>query len=123
MVQDRTASGCEGQAGRENELTGAPCAMRYQNELAPYHGQHLQPMPVSRPRSSTADDVRERLVRLEVTSEFLDHRISLLEQGSKSMSSERLKWAVGWVLILASAGVLKWPEIAINLAATLGGGK
>jgi hypothetical protein len=101
----------------ENELTGAPCAMRYQNELAPYHGQHL----ISRRPSKPPSSLSERLVRLEVTQEFLDRRISLLEQGSKSMSSERLKWAVGWVLILMSAGVLKWPQIAINIAATLGG--
>lgn len=107
------------EAGDENELTGAPCAMRYQNELATYSGQQL----ISRRPSEPPSSLSERLVRLEVTQEFHHHRISLLEQGSKSMSSERLKWAVGWVLILASAGVLKWPEIAINLAATLGGGQ
>lgn len=107
------------ETGDENELTGAPCRMRYGHELATYSGQQHQLRPVSAPQWSLSE--RERLVRVEVIQEVQGRELQMLRMHMSRSSSERLKWAVGWVLILMSAGVLRWPEIAINIAATLGG--
>ena len=75
----------------------------------------------------SSPSVAERLVRIEVTQEYQSHRIANVERELMSMRTrtstsfgERLKWVAAMFLLLSSAGLLRWPEIAINLVATIG---
>lgn len=123
MVRHRPSAeaGCEER--RQDELKGAPWHMqRFHNEIVPYHPGDLIQRPLSAMPSSPS--VPERLAVLEVRQTYTDRRMDRLEmelRQRRTSFGERLKWAGAFILVSMALGARVWPEIAINLVATVGG--
>ena len=119
--------GTSGQAGGEesDELKGQTWNMRYQNGIVPYQppggliSRPLSPIP-----SSLSD--HERLAIMETRQHYTDRRMDVIEmelRQRKTSFGERLKWAAAFFLVSVALGFRTFPEVAINIAATLGGGR